>query len=427
MGQHQRAITEEAGTEGEPPSQRVRHLLAVARAEFVARGFDAVSIDAIARAGGVSKETIYRHFADKEALFRAALEAAGAEFTARARAVHQAAAHPRIELAGLARTIIDATVDQGMFSVLWVATSVAQRMPDFASLLHDQQWTRMEPVRLALEEYARQQGLGRHVPLELALDFGSLAVEGPAMLMGFPPPAAAERDRMAGQAALLFSQGIGPWIGEAGSGAEAGAAASEAARPDSLSGPPDHIRTLLDVAARHFLEQGFEGANLDVIGAEARVGRGTLYRHFGSKAGLFAAALRQHARRMAAIAAPPTLPEGLMDRGALEAFLDKAIAALASLPSIRLHRAAISQSRRDPETGRAVFTLLRAPWVDALLRWLAPVNAGGDREWLARQLLVLATRGNRLLGAERVVSATDRRRYAERAASIFLDGFTSLL
>ena len=421
MGQHQHAMTDGSKLAAEPPSHRVQHLLAVARGEFVARGFDAVSIDAIARAGNVSKETIYRHFADKEALFRAALELAGAEFTARAQAVHQAASHPRIELAWLARTIIDATVDQGLFSVLWVATSVAHRMPDVASVLRDQQWARMEPVRLALEEYARQQGLARHVPLELALDFGSLAVEGPALLMGLPAPGKDERDRLAGQAALLFSQGIEPWLG-----GMTDTAIMPPTVPGGTQALPDHIRNLLDVAGRHFLEQGYEGANLDLIGAQARVGRGTLYRHFGSKAGLFAAALRHHARNVAVTQAPP-LPSARLDRAALEAFLDAAIASLADAPSIQLHRAAISQSRRDPETARAIYAILREPWAGPLSHWLGTLGARDDREWLARQLLVLATRGNRLFGADQTVAQDDRRRFAKRAAAIFLHGFTSLL
>ena len=421
MGQHQHAMTNGSKLAAEPPSHRVQHLLAVARTEFVARGFDAVSIDAIARVGGVSKETIYRHFADKEALFRAALEAAGAEFTARAEEVHQAASHPRIELAWLARTIIDATVDQGLFSVLWVATSVAHRMPDVASVLRDQQWARMEPVRLALEEYARQQGLARHVPLELALDFGSIAVEGPALLMGFPAPIADERDRMAAQAALLFSHGIEPWLS---SMSDAGML--PAAAPDVAQAAPDHIRNLLDVAGRHFLEQGYESANLDLIGAEARVGRGTLYRHFGSKAGLCAASLRHHARQIG-VATPPPLPAAMLDRAALEAFLDAAIASLAAMPSIQLHRAGISQSRRDPDTARAIFTILREPWAGPLSHWLGTLGVRDDREWLARQLLVLATRGNRLFGADQTVTQDERRRFAQRAAAIFLHGFTSLL
>ncbi len=40
---------------------------------FPARGYDGVSVDAIAQAAGVSKLTVYSHFADKDALFGAAV------------------------------------------------------------------------------------------------------------------------------------------------------------------------------------------------------------------------------------------------------------------------------------------------------------------------------------------------------------------
>lgn len=68
------AALAEAPAREDRVSPRVRHLLEASRAAFVKDGFDAVSIDAIARNAGVSKETIYRHFPDKEALFRAALD-----------------------------------------------------------------------------------------------------------------------------------------------------------------------------------------------------------------------------------------------------------------------------------------------------------------------------------------------------------------
>lgn len=404
----------------EPASQRVKHLLTVARAEFVERGFDAVSIDSIARAGGISKETIYRHYPEKEALFRAALEAAGEEFTARAQVVHEAAGDPRIELAGLARTILDSALDQGMFSALWVAASVAQRMPDLAASLHEGQWQRMEPVRQTLEDYARRQGVTGHVPLEMALDFGSLSVEGPAVLMGLSPPA--DRNRFAAHVALLFSQGIGAVMRRENEGA-ALSFRMPAEKPVSVS---SHIRTLLEVAARHFLDQGYEGANLDLIGAEARVGRGTLYRHFGSKAGLFAAAM-QHCAHACVPSAIPSLPSAVIDRSALAAFLEEAIASLTSLASIRLHHVAISQSRRDPDVARTVFTILRAGWVKPLSDWLQTVGLRVDPEWHGRQLLVLASRGNRLFAGGQEITAADRRRHAERAVAIFLDGFASLL
>lgn len=46
-----------------------------ARKLFLTHGLDAVSVDSIASAAGVSKATVYRHFADKEALFDAVVTA----------------------------------------------------------------------------------------------------------------------------------------------------------------------------------------------------------------------------------------------------------------------------------------------------------------------------------------------------------------
>ncbi|HET6603508.1 MAG TPA: TetR/AcrR family transcriptional regulator [Xanthomonadaceae bacterium] len=48
-------------------------ILAAAKRLFPARGFDGVSMDAIAAEAGVSKLTVYSHFRDKEALFAAAV------------------------------------------------------------------------------------------------------------------------------------------------------------------------------------------------------------------------------------------------------------------------------------------------------------------------------------------------------------------
>lgn len=54
---------------GEP--SRADHVVAIATGMFLRGGYGAVSIDAIAQAGGMSKATIYRHFTDKQALFGA--------------------------------------------------------------------------------------------------------------------------------------------------------------------------------------------------------------------------------------------------------------------------------------------------------------------------------------------------------------------
>jgi TetR/AcrR family transcriptional repressor of mexJK operon len=50
-------------------SPKRQAILQAAGALFMAQGYGAVSMDAIARAGGVSKATLYAHFQSKDALF----------------------------------------------------------------------------------------------------------------------------------------------------------------------------------------------------------------------------------------------------------------------------------------------------------------------------------------------------------------------
>ncbi len=65
-------------TEATAPSssrmpEKRRHILEGARAVFAEQGFDRASVDVIAARAGVSKATVYNHFADKKALFVAAV------------------------------------------------------------------------------------------------------------------------------------------------------------------------------------------------------------------------------------------------------------------------------------------------------------------------------------------------------------------
>jgi TetR/AcrR family transcriptional regulator, mexJK operon transcriptional repressor len=55
------------------PSGKAESILAAAKRAFLAAGFGAVSMDAIAREAGVSKATVYAHFAGKEELFGAVI------------------------------------------------------------------------------------------------------------------------------------------------------------------------------------------------------------------------------------------------------------------------------------------------------------------------------------------------------------------
>jgi AcrR family transcriptional regulator len=58
------------------PAHGPGSLLDVAAGEFLARGYDATSMEDLSRAAGITKSSFYHHYAGKEALLRAALERA---------------------------------------------------------------------------------------------------------------------------------------------------------------------------------------------------------------------------------------------------------------------------------------------------------------------------------------------------------------
>jgi AcrR family transcriptional regulator len=61
-------------TAGEDDSAKRRQIIEGARAVFLSQGFDAASMNDIARAAGVSKGTLYVYFKDKEQLFEAIID-----------------------------------------------------------------------------------------------------------------------------------------------------------------------------------------------------------------------------------------------------------------------------------------------------------------------------------------------------------------
>ena len=63
-----------------PPTEKAESILAAARRMFLASGFGAVSMDAIAREAGASKATLYAYFASKEELFGAVVAGEGERY-----------------------------------------------------------------------------------------------------------------------------------------------------------------------------------------------------------------------------------------------------------------------------------------------------------------------------------------------------------
>ena len=81
---------------------------------------------------------------------------------------------------------------------------------------------------------------------------------------------------------------------------------------------------ILDAAANLIDERGVEAVSMDDVAAAAGVGKGTLYRRFGDKAGLGVAILdaRERDLQEAILRGPPPLGPGAPPRERLHAFID---------------------------------------------------------------------------------------------------------
>jgi AcrR family transcriptional regulator len=103
---------------------------------------------------------------------------------------------------------------------------------------------------------------------------------------------------------------------------------------------------LLDAARRLIAERGAEAISMDDIAAEAGVGKGTLFRRFGSRAGLMLVLLDEDekAEQRAMLFGPPPLGPGAPPLQRLIAYGRERLA------FVRSHHALLSDVGRDPQT-----------------------------------------------------------------------------
>jgi AcrR family transcriptional regulator len=87
---------------------------------------------------------------------------------------------------------------------------------------------------------------------------------------------------------------------------------------------------ILEVAGKLLREEGLAGVSIDRIAMEAGVGKGTVFRRFGDRAGLTAALLDEHMRAFqnSFLSGPPPLGPGAPAPARLEAFVDGLLALL---------------------------------------------------------------------------------------------------
>lgn len=121
-------------------ARKRQSILDAAFAAFVSTGFDATSMDDVARVASVSKPTIYGHFGDKAGLFRAAILAAIEDTAA---STHDLVATlpatqdlPR-DLQRFARRHLADLMDPNLIRIRRRIIAEAERFPDLAATWYD--------------------------------------------------------------------------------------------------------------------------------------------------------------------------------------------------------------------------------------------------------------------------------------------------
>lgn len=142
-----------AGTERLPRAERRAQLIEVAAGAFLERGYDATSMDDVARRAGVSRLILYRIFESKPELYRAVLATVLAELGARFVGLDIADIRER----GAAHAILPvARAHPDSFRLLW---RNASREPEFADVAEDFRNYVTYYAREILELYIQDEAL----------------------------------------------------------------------------------------------------------------------------------------------------------------------------------------------------------------------------------------------------------------------------
>ena len=154
--------------------------------------------------------------------------------------------------------------------------------------------------------------------------------------------------------------------------------------PESRPKRADAIRNqklLLDTARRLFDAEGVESVSMSAIAQKAKVGKGTLYRHFRDKGELLHALLDEDMRQLQ----EKTLNymrQGHAPSESLMWFLEQAVAFVID-HSTPLHEASLNSSRPRLHHPAQIW------WRQTIMSLLTQCGAQGDRSYMADVIYVM--------------------------------------
>jgi len=152
-------------TAAETRSERkTREILQAASAVFLGKGYDGTSMDEIAATAGVSKQTVYKHFADKETLFREVVLSTATQTNDVVESVTTLLADAQsmeANLRQLARRIIAMLLNEELLRLRRLIIANADRMPELGRSWYRDGFERMMDTMASCFERLTDRGLMR--------------------------------------------------------------------------------------------------------------------------------------------------------------------------------------------------------------------------------------------------------------------------
>jgi AcrR family transcriptional regulator len=192
---------------------RLEQILDAARTVFLANGYAYMSIDAVAQAAHISKQTIYQLFHDKADIFRRVIECDMERFQDLPD-LTQDSRDPEIVLRDVARWLYEHHAMSENISMYQLLIGTAAQFTDLSSAHND---FRIRSTLSWVADYfasLSDKGLIEiDAPEDTARRFAILVTDGSRNLMGHALTDPAERSRFEQMAVALFLRGAARWAG----------------------------------------------------------------------------------------------------------------------------------------------------------------------------------------------------------------------
>lgn len=389
-------------------TQRDR-ILGEAERLFLTKGFDATSIDMIVGCVRISKSDFYLHFQNRDDVFLA---------VARRLIIPPESFLPIIDgplfdqLMILAPQLRNGQVQQPGIGILRAAIVANRFSPELARQVYLARASRAENMARLLNGAATRDGAHFDNAELCAYRFAAVATDGLRHLAGMVMPSEEDQRVYARHITYLFLYGYADR--RTGPARESPRAGHDWEKHGWISPQPvlpelpvtrksmDRWNAVLDEAWAAFSQCGYDAASMDSMSERAGLPKNTIYRRFGSKAGLF---LFTAQRRIDMILAAPVKLEtdGGDGRPLLASVMLDMQKRFCSDDCLPLSRILIIEAGNDPAMTSMIYEYLvqqivekLSPVIDLLIQ--KEIVADGIAVDLAAwHIFVLATFGSRLL------------------------------